>query len=52
VAPLKGREICVRYEPAEDGTLMGITTIAGGRRPELDEPVLWIKPTDGYSLAH
>lgn len=51
VASLNGREFCVRYEPAEDGTLMGQVTIGGGRRPDLDQPILWVNPNDGYSIA-
>jgi hypothetical protein len=51
VAPLNGREFCVRYEPAEDGTLMGQVTIGGVRRPDLDQQILWVNSSDGYAIA-
>ncbi len=52
VAPLNGREYCVRYESTEDETLVGRVTIGGVRRPDLDEAVLWVDPNDGYSVGN
>ena len=51
LAPVNGREVCIRYEPVEDGTLMGHVTIGGVRRADLDQPIIWVNPSDGYSIA-
>ena len=38
-------------EPAAQGMFKTKVTIAGVRRPDLDSPFQWVKPSDGYTVA-
>lgn len=44
------REICTRYVSAGD-QLKGEVSIDGKRRPQLDQPVRWVSPGDGFSVS-
>lgn len=48
---VRDKEICTQYEPTAQGMLKAKPAIAGTRRPELDYPILWVKPSDGYAVA-
>ena len=50
-AAVRGKEACMVYEPTADGILKTKVTIGGVRRPDLDAPFKWVRPTDGYSVA-
>lgn len=47
---LTGHEICTRYETTSE-RLTAKASIDGVYHPELDQPVVWVKPTDGYTVA-
>lgn len=50
VAPFAGKEICTRYEPsAADFTAK--VSIARTYRPDQDVEILWIGPSDGYTVT-
>ncbi len=51
MAPLVGKEICQTYQAAPGGGLMEKGTIDGVYEPKGDEPVAWVAPGDGYSVA-
>ncbi|TAJ71661.1 MAG: hypothetical protein EPO51_11030 [Phenylobacterium sp.] len=44
------REICTRYVPTGD-QLNGEVSVDGKRRPQLDQPVRWVSPSEGFSVA-
>jgi hypothetical protein len=50
VAPLDGLETCTRYE-ASGSDLTAKVSISGKYRSDLDSPVKWIGPTDGYTVT-
>jgi hypothetical protein len=49
-APFADKEICTRYEPSGADFTARIT-IAGTYRPDQDETVKWIGPSDGYTVT-
>jgi hypothetical protein len=50
MAPLFDKEICSTFEPA--GAIMMVkSTLGGTARPDLDQPMKWIAPADGYKVA-
>ncbi len=51
VAAIRDKEACMVYEPTDDGMLKTKVTVAGVRRPDLDAPFKWVKPSDGYTVA-
>jgi hypothetical protein len=50
MASMMGKEICETYQAMPDG-LIQRATIDGVREPKGDEPVKWVAPGDGYSVA-
>lgn len=44
-----GTEVCTRYTPQGEGWLAE-AFIDGRPRPDLNQPVIWVPPTDGYSV--
>lgn len=44
-----GREGCTTYTPQGDGLLAEVT-VDGKSRPDLNQPVIWVSPADGYSI--
>ncbi len=46
-----GHEICTVYVPDASGKLVAQASMDGKRQPEQDQPVLWISPSDGYTVA-
>ncbi len=48
--PLYGHEICSTYVPQGAG-LVAQVSVAGTRRPDMDLPVIWVRPADGYRVA-
>ena len=44
-----GSEGCTTYSPQGDGFLAE-AVIDGQPRPELNQPVIWVSPSDGYSV--
>jgi hypothetical protein len=44
-----GTEACTRYAPQGEGWLAE-AVIDGHPRPDLNQPVIWVSPTDGYSV--
>lgn len=51
VAAVRDKEACMLIEPAAQGMFKTKVTIAGVRRPDLDSPFQWVKPSDGYTVA-
>lgn len=49
MAALNGKKRCYR-DRIVDGTLVSATTLDGLAHPELDRPVLWVSPEDGYRV--
>jgi hypothetical protein len=47
---LFGVEICTTYETAA-GTMTAEASIGGVRRPEADQTVIWVSPSDGYKVG-
>lgn len=45
-----GTEGCTRYLPQGDGWLAEVI-IDGHPRPDLNQPVIWVSPSDGYTVA-
>ncbi|ESQ89637.1 hypothetical protein ABAC460_12265 [Asticcacaulis sp. AC460] len=45
-----GQEICTTYVAAGDG-LTAKASVQGTPQPELDQPVIWVSPSDGYKVA-
>ncbi|MDP1632651.1 MAG: hypothetical protein Q8L66_14645 [Caulobacter sp.] len=45
-----GKEGCTTYAPAGDG-LIGHVTLGATRRPDLDQPVLWVDPAEGWVVG-
>jgi hypothetical protein len=50
MAPMADKEICTRYEPSGTDFTAKIS-IGGTYRPNRDEPVKWISPTEGYTVT-
>lgn len=50
MAPFAGKEICTRYEVSGDGFTAKIT-IDGTYRPDQDQFVIWVSPSDGYTVT-
>ena len=46
-----GHEICTAYVPDASGKLTAQASMDGKRQAEQDQPVLWISPSDGYTVA-
>jgi len=46
---LFGREICTRYLPQTDGSLLASATLDGAPQPP-DQKVIWVSPEDGYEV--
>ena len=51
LAPLMNRDMCTRFTPAPGGGLVAESTLDGTPRPELNQPVIWVRPDDGYSVG-
>ena len=47
---LIGKEICTSYS-ADGGQLRAEATVDGVARPEYAQPVIWVGPDDGWTLA-
>ena len=45
-----GKEACTTYTPQGDGLLAQVA-VDGVARPELNQPVIWVSPSDGYVVA-
>lgn len=43
-------EACMNFAPQPDGFLAE-TTVNGVRHPELDEPMIWVSPDEGYAVS-
>jgi hypothetical protein len=50
MASLFGVEACTTYETAA-GTMTAQAYIGGVRRPEADQTVIWVSPSDGYKVG-
>ena len=50
MAPVMGKEICQTYQ-ATPGGLVQKSSVDGVYEPRADEPVKWVAPGDGYSVA-
>jgi hypothetical protein len=48
-ASVLNREVCSTEVKVADG-LVAQVTIDGARRPELDQPIRWISPAEGYAV--
>lgn len=46
-----GHEICTVFAPDASGKLTAQATMDGKRQAEQDQPVLWVSPSDGYTVA-
>ncbi len=46
-----GHEVCTRYLQG-GGTLTARASLDGTSRPELDQPVIWVDPSEGYRVGH
>ena len=44
-----GTEGCTRYTPQGEGWLAEVS-IDGAARPEFNQPVIWVSPSDGYTV--
>ena len=49
MAPLLGKEICTFYLQG-NGAMSASATLDGKPAPEMTSTVLWVAPTDGYSV--
>jgi hypothetical protein len=45
-----GKTICTAYVP-EGNAFVAQATVDGVRRPESDQKVIWVSPSDGYSVG-
>lgn len=43
-------EICTTYEPVGEG-LVAHGSLDGVARSDLDQPIIWVAPSDGYTVA-
>jgi hypothetical protein len=50
MTPFFGKQACVTFVASDKG-LVEKTSLDGTPRPDLDQPVKWVTPTDGYTLA-
>lgn len=50
MAPFAGKEICTRYEASGDGFTAKIT-IDGVYKPDQDQSVIWVSPSDSYTVT-
>jgi hypothetical protein len=50
-APMFGHEVCTAYAPRAGGGLTAQAWVDGQRQETLDQPVIWVKPADGYRVA-
>jgi hypothetical protein len=50
LAPLFGKQICQTYEAHGDGFIQH-STVNGVARADLDEPMIWVRPAEGYAVA-
>lgn len=50
MAPMFDKEVCSTFTPSDNGLTIK-PTLAGTPRPDLDQPVKWVAPTDGYKVA-
>jgi hypothetical protein len=51
LAPLMNRDLCTRFAPAPGGGQVAESTLDGTPRPEMNQPVIWVRPEDGYSVG-
>ncbi len=51
MTPVIGHEICTAFVPDASGKLTAQATMDGKRQAEQDQPVLWVSPSDGYTVA-
>lgn len=51
LTPVIGHEICTAFVPDAAGKLTAQATMDGKRQGEQDQPVLWVSPQDGYTVA-
>ena len=51
LTPVIGHEICTVYTPDASGKLTAQASMDGKRQPEQDQPVIWVSPSDGYTVA-
>jgi hypothetical protein len=52
LGPMLGAEVCTRFAPAENNGFMTQVTVNGqAAPPEAGVPVIWIKPSDGWTVA-
>lgn len=51
LTPVIGHEICTAFVPDASGKLTAQATMDGQRQAEQDQPVLWVSPSDGYTVA-
>ena len=48
--PMFGKEICTTYIP--NGRVLSATvTVDGKPNPDFTQPVIWVKPSDGYKIG-
>ncbi|HVC59441.1 MAG TPA: hypothetical protein VND19_03620 [Acetobacteraceae bacterium] len=47
---LFGHEICTAYVSAH-GSLLATVTVDGVSQPTMDQRVIWVSPTDGYTVS-
>ncbi|MEO8177174.1 MAG: hypothetical protein ABI626_11010 [Sphingomicrobium sp.] len=50
-AAVRDKEGCAMFESADGGMFVARGTVGGVRRPDLDSPFKWVKPSDGYKVA-
>lgn len=50
IAPMAGKKGCSRERPEGD-MLVSEVTVDGVAKPEMTQKVIWISPTDGYTLG-
>jgi hypothetical protein len=50
MTPIIDKEICTTYVP-KDGALVAHATVDGTPRPDMDQLVEWVKPSDGYIVG-
>jgi hypothetical protein len=50
IAPMAGKKGCSRERPDGD-VLVSEVTIDGVARPDMTQKVIWVSPTDGYTLG-
>jgi hypothetical protein len=50
LAPMADKEICTNYELLGDDFTAKVS-IGGTYRPDQDEAVKWIRPTEGYTVT-